>query len=286
MPPSSWFQRNIFGTFDAFGWGIHRISSLWAVRENCSEALRLCWLCSSGRQGASDRKRLPGPFRTLQGQRLLVEHQAPRSGLLDRAAAQCHRIRVAAQSFPHGVDQRLMLPAGDPALRAGGATAFHGAGLAAVDPIPADLQAPFLTGIAIDEFVADRAGVDVAGRVIEEIGLHEPPLGRIGRGRGTRHRRGDARAVARQDFGAAEIPLVREDVQIFTTQGGFGGDRHRAELISVETLIGDLMRDDQMGLGVDRALHVIADHAAVPGDFAPSRGRRDRSGKSGHLARQ
>ncbi len=31
------------------------------------------------------------------------------------------------------------------------------------------------------------------------------------------------------------------------------------------TLVGDIMRDDQIGLGVDRGLDILADHAAVPG---------------------
>lgn len=86
-------------------------------------------------------------------------------GVFDRATAQRHRIGVAAQPLPHGVDQRLVLPASDPALRARGAAAFYGAGLAAVDPVAANLQAPFLTGIAIDEFVAG-----LAGRVARESG--------------------------------------------------------------------------------------------------------------------
>ena len=41
--------------------------------------------------------------------------------------------------------------------------------------------------------------------------------------------------------------------------------RHqRAELFAVEALIGDLMRDDEMGLGIDSTLHIVADQAAVP----------------------
>lgn len=71
--------------------------------------------------------------------------------------------------------------------------------------------------------------------------------------------------MAGKDFGGAELSLVRKDMQILATEGLFGGHRNRAQLVTVKSLVGDVMRDDEMGLGIDGALHIVAGYAAVAG---------------------
>lgn len=52
-------------------------------------------------------------------------------------------------------------------------------------------------------------------------------------------------------------------MQVVAPEGSLRGMRHRGELVPIMALIGDLMRHDQMGLGIDNALNIIADMAAV-----------------------
>ncbi len=186
-------------------------------------------------------------------------------GVLDGAAAKRHRIGVPAQPFAHRVDQMLVLPSGDPAFRACGASALQRAGLAFVDPVSPDLNTAFLGGVAVDKFLASRADIDIAFRIIGKIGLHIHALDCIARGGRARHGRSDARLMAGEDFGAAEVTLVGDRMQVFAVEGLLGCDCHRAELVAVEALVRDLVRDDDVALRIDGSLHIVANHAAVPG---------------------
>jgi hypothetical protein len=67
------------------------------------------------------------------------------------------------------------------------------------------------------------------------------------------------------DFGTAEVALVGDGMQVIPTESLLGGSGHRAQLVAVETLVRDLMGDVDVGLGIDCALDVLADHAAMPG---------------------
>lgn len=53
-------------------------------------------------------------------------------------------------------------------------------------------------------------------------------------------------------------------MKLVPPKGGLGRDGHRAKLFAVEALIDDLMRNDEMRLGIDSALLIVADQAAVP----------------------
>lgn len=64
--------------------------------------------------------------------------------------------------------------------------------------------------------------------------------------------------MAGEDLWAAEIALVGDGIQIFAVEGILGWDRHRAELVTVEALVRDLVRDDDVGSGIDSGLHIIA----------------------------
>ena len=47
-------------------------------------------------------------------------------------------------------------------------------------------------------------------------------------------------------------------MQLVAPKRIFGGKRHRAELVTVETLVVDVMGDDDVGLGVHGALRIVA----------------------------
>ncbi len=54
-------------------------------------------------------------------------------------------------------------------------------------------------------------------------------------------------------------------MQVVAAESLLGRRRHRAQLIAVKTLVCDVMRDDDVGFGIDDILDVVADELAVPG---------------------
>ena len=86
----------------------------------------------------------------------------------------------------------------------------------------ADLQAAFLARVAIDQIFACRADIDIAGRLIGEVGLHIHALDAVPRGFRPGHGHSDPISVAGEDLRTAEIALVRNDVQIIPSEGVFG----------------------------------------------------------------
>lgn len=185
--------------------------------------------------------------------------------MLDRAAPQGHRIGIAAQAPTHLVDQVLMLPTGDAALLAAGAAVPDRTILTLVGPVTADLQAAFLPRVAVSQVAPGGAAVDIPLRVVEEVGLHEHALAAVAGGFRARHRHGDAGFVTGKDLGAAEVALVGDGMQLLAPQRRLGRRRHRAQLRAIEALIGDLVGHDQVGLGVDGTLDIVANQPAEPG---------------------
>ena len=144
-----------------------------------------------------------------------------------------------------------------------GAAAFEAAILASVCPITAHLKTLLLGCGVMRQRLSRRAAVDIGIMLIGEVGLHkmpfEPGTGCIR----ARHCRGDARLVAGKDFEGREIALAGKDVHILVLQNCFCLCGHLGQQIPVMPLIGDLMCHDQMGLGIDNTLNIIADMPAV-----------------------
>lgn len=184
--------------------------------------------------------------------------------VFDGAAAEGHVVWVATQTAIHPVDQIFPLAAGNPTLVAGTAISLERASLASVDPESPDRDAAFLGRVAVCQVLARRADIDIPFGVVDEVRLDIYALCRIARGRRSRHGRGDARLMASQDLGAAEIALVGDVMSVVPTKGDLGRDGHRAELLAVEALIGDLMRENEMSLGIHSTLYIVADQPAVP----------------------
>ena len=87
-----------------------------------------------------------------------------------------------------------------------------------------------------------------------------------------RHRLGheglDAGIVAGLDLRAAEVAAVGEGLQLALAHRLACGHRHRAQLRAVAADVGDLVRNDEVVLGVDRRLHVVAHDARSLGPVA------------------
>ena len=70
----------------------------------------------------------------------------------------------------------------------------------------------------------------------------------------------DAGFVALQDFFAAEVTTVRDDIEISSFQCCLGLLGYMSKLCSIAPDIGHFMRDDQMMLSVDRDLDIVSDN--------------------------
>jgi hypothetical protein len=92
--------------------------------------------------------------------------------MLDRAAAQCHRARGAAQAVAYFIHQMLIFPTGDTGFRARGAARLNRAMPAFVGPISSNTETVFLARVAVDQLIFCWADVDVPHGVIFEVGLH------------------------------------------------------------------------------------------------------------------
>src|SRR5476651_685448 len=96
--------------------------------------------------------------------------------MLDRLAASTHRIRIFVQARLHGIDNVLVLPPLDAALRALRALSLQHAGVARVGPVVAQDQSNFLVREVVDELLTGRTDVNVLLSHIAEIRLAEAPL--------------------------------------------------------------------------------------------------------------
>ena len=122
-------------------------------------------------------------------------------------------------------------------------------------------------------------GTDVViGRgVVDEVGAHKEPLlsstPRVGR----RHSQQDASAFTGQNLVPVVVAAIGQGRDLLRADGLSSLTIHRNELGSVVALVDDVMGDDEMMLGIDGDLDVVADDAGA----APARrhGARVRVGQ-------
>src|SRR5258706_1770547 len=93
--------------------------------------------------------------------------------MLDRLAASTHRIRIFVQARLHGIDNVLVLPPPDAALRSLRALSLQRAGAARVGPVAVQDQSVFLVREVVGELLTGRTNVNVPLSHIAEIPLAE-----------------------------------------------------------------------------------------------------------------
>ncbi|MCY1461315.1 hypothetical protein D9M71_789600 [compost metagenome] len=109
-----------------------------------------------------------------------------------------------------------------------------------------------------------RAAVLVLGCVIDEVTFAKAARRCRARRQRLRDENSDSSFLARQDFFAFEIPPVCDRRQFLDAHGFARLLGHGAQLVSIDSVVRDLVRHDQVMLRVDRCLHVVADHSAAP----------------------
>src|SRR6202158_5758654 len=93
--------------------------------------------------------------------------------MLNRLAASTHRIRIFVQARLHGIDNVLVLPPPDAALRSLRALSLQRAGATGVGPVAAQDQSIFLVREVVGELLTGRTNVDVLLSHVAEILLAE-----------------------------------------------------------------------------------------------------------------
>jgi len=103
--------------------------------------------------------------------------------------------------------------------------------------------------------------VFIRGFVINKVPLVEPAFGLAVRREWLGNQRNDAYLLARQDFRRVEVAPICQRRHAFGAKG-FPGLRHHArELCAVVTFVRHVMGNNQMMLGVDCRLNVVANRA-------------------------
>ncbi|MCY1445230.1 hypothetical protein D9M71_617390 [compost metagenome] len=108
-----------------------------------------------------------------------------------------------------------------------------------------------------------RAAVFVLGSVIDEITFAKAASRCCSRSQRLGHESGDASFVAGEDFLALEIAPVGDHRERFHTHGFPRLRGHRTQLVTVDTVVGDFVRHDQVMLRIDRSLDVVANQAGA-----------------------
>jgi hypothetical protein len=153
-----------------------------------------------------------------------------------------------------------MLPASDATFCAGGALVFHRTDLACRAPIDARGEIGLLR-IGGGKSGARRQGSDGHPHRADRRLLAETALGLGGGGIGSGGKGRDTDVLAGDQIGAAIIAGIGNDFDRFKAKRLLRLHRHVRQLPAINDLVGDLRGDDEMMLGSDSRLNIIADDA-------------------------
>src|ERR1700688_1317226 len=128
-------------------------------------------------------------------------------------------------------------------------------------PVATQYHAFVLGCKGIGELLACRTNVNVLISHIAEVLLSEASFGLCVRGHRLWQCNRDASLLARPNFFAAEVTAIGDSIELVDPQYRLGLVGHMGELRSVSPVVGYLMHDDQMMVGLDGNLDIIADDA-------------------------
>jgi hypothetical protein len=118
------------------------------------------------------------------------------------------------------------------------------AGAAHLRQVNPHFLASFISGELVRQLLAGRAAIDIVLGQINKIRFPKTTCRLGARGLRLGQRDCDAGLFARQDFLTFKIAPIRNDFQVIAAQRGFRRLRHRRQLRSIGTDVGDLVRDN------------------------------------------
>jgi len=191
--------------------------------------------------------------------------------MLNGLSADGHGVGHAIERSLHFVEDAFMLPALESLVLRGRAFALErasrtGRKIAVVVDVVMSIGARLSLGQAF----AGRAGIVIVFRVINEISNGEEAKLVVAGGHCLGNAGQDASSFASQHLLAAIIASVSQHGDFFAFDGLEGFATHKSQLRPVRADVGDFVRDDEMMLGVNSDLDIVADDA---GAFAAGRHR-------------
>ena len=113
--------------------------------------------------------------------------------------------------------------------------------------------------------IAIQVAQRVAASTVDEVALVEAAFELRARCQRLRHEGRDVILIALLDLRPVEVAPIRIRPQLGLVHGLARSTRHLRELAAVVAHIGDLVRNDQVVLGIHSNLHVVAHHASTLG---------------------
>src|SRR5580704_7117069 len=160
--------------------------------------------------------------------------------MLDRLAASTHRIWILIQARLHGIDNVLVLPPLDAALRSLRALSFQRARAARVGPVMAQDNSIFLVREVVGELLTGRTNVNVLLSHVAEILLAEAAFRLRIRCLRLWQRNRDAGLLACEDLLAFKVAAIGEGFDAFCPQCRLRLVGHVRELRLVGADVGHL----------------------------------------------
>src|ERR1700685_985574 len=181
--------------------------------------------------------------------------------MLDRFASLTHLLRMFVKPTLNGFENVLMLPSCDPSLLCSGTAMFDGAALTGIGPVSAYNHSILFGGVVVGEPLSGGTNINVLFSQIAKVLFAKTSFRLCIRRHRLWQRDRDTRPVALKNLLTAEVAAVRNNIEICCFQRHLGLLGHTGKLRPVAAHIGHLVGDDQMMLGVDGDLYVVAHYA-------------------------
>src|ERR1700730_5674719 len=204
-------------------------------------------------------------FRQASHEKVCCTHPAldGAEGMLHCRTPRCHFFWMLIETRLHSLKHYLVFPTCDAPLGTGRTLCFQCAGLARTRPIAPHHFAIFFARKAIGQPLTSWTNINIVGRDIDKVLLAETAR-RLGtRSQRLRQRDSDAGLLAGADLLACVVAAISHSIERLNAHLGSRLLGHIRELMAVGTDVRHLVRDNEMVLGVDRSLHVVADDTGV-----------------------
>jgi hypothetical protein len=186
-------------------------------------------------------------------------------GMLDEALASLELLGFSADPVLHLFQQAFVHPARDAAaVPAAGAAGSELTGLAGASGVVADVSTQFGGLEAIGQCLACGAPIAVVLGVVAEVLLGEETEASVGRSMGLGDVGGDAGSETGADLLAVVVAHVGQSLEMLYLEELASADGHGAQLPLVGDAVGHLVIEDELVLGTDADLNIVAHLGAPP----------------------
>ena len=157
-------------------------------------------------------------------------HLQRAKGMFGCLTTLAHGLRVLVEALLYGLEDMLMLPAGDASLHASRAATLERTVAAGIGPIAPQLLAILFVRVVVLQLFASRTAIHILVAEVDKVLLAEATLGLNARGYrlGKRHR--DAGFVTREDFVAAVVATIGNGLEFVNAEDFLGLARDVCEL--------------------------------------------------------